>query len=743
MTNPTIGAVYLAVAGLVFLLGFVILKEAPRERPNRATALMLFFAGLGSGLGAIGFVLENPAAATGGMNDLIASFNFLWELFFPSLLYFACVFPTRNTVYRRIPFAGALIFTPHIFHLLFLVLLSQGVMVGELVASIAQAPLGRALVSAFRLPVELAIRFHQILFSLVNLFYIAVALTILFVSYRRAVEHRLRNQMRAIFIGLASCTGLYALAVPLPTLFNRPVEPILRTTLIVGALILGSGAIAYSMVRYRFLDANLIARKSILYAVTSAFLLAVYLTIVRQLDAFLETLPGYDTSIFKTAMLLLALVLFQPAFSWLEEVLDRFFLRDRTDYRAVLRRVSSEILTVLDLEKLTENVITTLLEATPARTTVLLIAPEGKPPVVRGFGGEGSVEDVAAIPRHALARYLEDVEILRDGDVAALAERRGVAEEVAPLLAMRPYVLLPLRHAGEFLGLIALGRKITEMRYKAEEVNLLQTLANQVSVAARNALLYRESLDKVLIEEELAVARRIQRQFLPETLPRILRFDLAALNVQSRQVGGDYYDLVPLGDGRYLVVIVDVAGKGVPAALLASMVQASIRTQADDGKPVREVMSRLNRLVFEATPEDRFATCFLARLDGAGLTVSFSNAGHNYPIVLPAAGGCRYLEEGGIPLGITSDAAYPQSETSLAPGDAILLYTDGITDARNRGGEDYGEDRLLLLMERLSREMTADEIVRTVADEVSRFTAGADQADDITLVALKAREVIQ
>jgi len=123
--------------------------------------------------------------------------------------------------------------------------------------------------------------------------------------------------------------------------------------------------------------------------------------------------------------------------------------------------------------------------------------------------------------------------------------------------------------------------------------------------------------------------------------------------------------------------------------------------------------------------------------------VSFSNAGHNYPIVLPAAGGCRYLEEGGIPLGITSDAAYPQSETSLAPGDAILLYTDGITDARNRGGEDYGEDRLLLLMERLSREMTADEIVRTVADEVSRFTAGADQADDITLVALKAREVIQ
>jgi sigma-B regulation protein RsbU (phosphoserine phosphatase) len=304
-------------------------------------------------------------------------------------------------------------------------------------------------------------------------------------------------------------------------------------------------------------------------------------------------------------------------------------------------------------------------------------------------------------------------------------------------------VLLPLRHGGEFLGLIALGRKITEMRYKAEELNLLQTLANQVSVAARNALLYRERLEKVLLEEELAVARRIQRQFLPASLPQTRRFGLAALNVQTAQVGGDYYDLVPLGDGRYLVVIVDVAGKGVPAALLASMVQASIRTQADESKPVREIMSRLNRLVHDATPEDRFATCFLARLDTDGLRVSFANAGHNYPIVMPATGGWRYLEEGGIPLGIAPDFAYPESETSLLPGDAVLLYTDGITDARNRGGEDFGEERLVRFVERLPRELSANEIVQAVADEVGRFTAGADQADDITLVALKALSVLE
>lgn len=742
MTNTTVGTVYLLVAGLVFLLGFVILRES-RERANRATALMLFFAGLGSGLGAVGFILEGVGAAKQGSNDLLRSFNYLWELFFPSLLYFASVFPHENRFYRRIPFGSFLIFGPHVFHLLFMILLGQGALWGGILANVAQATAGRVLISALRLPVELIIQFHQILFSLVNLFYIAAALTILFLSYRGATNSRIRNQLRAIFYGLTSCVSLYAAAVPIPTLLNHPWSPVIRSSLIVGALILGSGGIAYSMVRYRFLDANLIARKSILYTLTSGFLLIVYTTIVKQLDSYLDTVHGFDTTIFQTAVLLLALILFQPIFSWLDEMLDRWFLRDKGDYRALLRRTSSEILTVLDLEQLTENIVTTLREAIPARTTVLLLTPERSAPVVRGFGGGVDVARLAAIPRLTLARLLEGAELLRQEEIPALAAERKLDAEVAALLESLPFVLIPLRHGEDFLGLIALGRKITETHYKAEELSLLQTLANQTSVAVKNALLYRESIAMSILEEELAVARRIQRQFLPASLPQTQRYGMAALNLQTKQVGGDYYDLVELGEGQFLVVIVDVAGKGIPAALLASMVQASIRTQADLTNPVCRIMTRLNRLVHDATPEDRFATCVLARIGGDQSTVKFANAGHNYPIVLPAAGGWRYLEEGGIPLGITPGFEYGETTMSLEPGDSLLLYTDGITDARNLEGEDYGEDRLIRLAERLPRDLTADEIVRTVADEVSRFTAGAEQADDITLVALKALAVLE
>ena len=739
MSNTTIGTIYLLVGGLVLFLGLVILRESPRERTNRATALMLFVAGLGSVLGAIGFSLESVAGARAGSNDLLRSFNYLWELFFPSLLYFACVFPTENRLVRRVPFIAAWIFAPHAFHLIFMVLQTQGALWGRIAASLAKNPIGNAVIDYGRIPFEMVFRFHQILFSLVNIIYIAAGLTLLWISYRRTQNTLIKRQVFTIFCGLASCAGLYAVAVPIPTLLNHSWTAAVRSTLIVTALILGSGSIAWSMVRHRFLDANLIARKSILYAVTSGFLLAVYFTIVKQLDALLETVAGYDKTIFQTAMLLIALVLFQPIFSWLEETLERFFLRDKGDHRTLIRRVSGEVLTVLDLDELADKVLTTLREGVPARTTVLLVMPRERATVVRGFGGGVDLDTIASIPREALVRLLEGTDLVRRQEVGPLAEERGLTATVEPLLRTQPFLLLPLRHAGEFLGVVALGRKITEMRYTPEEVSVLQTLTNQTSVAIKNALLYRENLAKGILEEELAVARRIQRQFLPRLLPRTNRLDLAGLNVQSREVGGDYYDLMDAGDGRHLVVIADVAGKGVPAALLASMVQASVRTQSQDRKPVGEMMCLLNRLVYDATPEDRFATCFLARVGGDELEISFANAGHNFPLLLPAAGGCRPLEDGGIPLGIAPAFLYGEVSTRLEAGDSLLLYTDGITDARNMAGEDYGEDRLVHLAKSLPRSLNAEELIQAVAADVSNFTGGAEQADDITLVALKAQ----
>ena len=736
MTN-FVATLYLIVGALVFLLGFVILREAPGEKGNRATSLMLFSGGIGSVLGGIGLLLAGTnVTAPERTNDLLRSFNYLWEFFFPSLLYFACVFPEESRFYKRIPFATFWIFAPHIFHLAFLALLSQGAFWGQAAAWLAQNRAGATFLKVSHLPLELIVQTHRLLFSVVNLFYIAAALSLLWASYARSHNAVIRRQVGAIFAGLASCAGLYAVAVPIPTLFNLGWPPLTRSALVVAALVLGSSSIAWAMVRHRFLDAKLIARKSILYAVTSAFLIGIYIGVVRQVDALLETRAGFDTSAIQTAILLLALVLFQPAFTWLEEALERFFLRERSDHRTLLRRVTGEVLTVLDIGVLCDKVLNVLRESVNARTTILLVIPPDRPAIARGTGTGVDPDALAAIPRDALARLVQGASLLRREQITAIADERRVLGAIGPLMAAEPHLLLSIRHGEELLGLIALGRKITETRYTSEEVSLLQTLANQTAVGIKNALLYEDNLAKSVMEEELAVARRIQQQALPTHLPQTARIHMAARGTPSKQVGGDYYDCVELGPESYLFAIADVAGKGVPAALLASMVQASIRTQAGDGKPVVDIMSRLNRLVHEATPEDRFATCFLARLGAENFDLSFTNAGHNYPI-LASNGGARFLEDGGIPLGIRPEMDYPPANVTLRRGDTLLLYTDGITDARNLDGQDFGDERLIQLVRDLPRAMSAGETLEAIAGELDRFTAGAEQMDDMTLFALK------
>src|SRR5512144_167096 len=167
--NSFLATLYLLVGALVALLGFVILREGPREKANRATALMLFSGGIGSVLGGIGLLLLGVGATRGDPNDLLRSFNYLWEFFFPSLLYFACVFPEENRVTRRIPFIAAWIFAPHVFHLAFLALAGQGPFWGQVAAWMAQTSLGASLLKATRIPLDLIVQTHRLLFSVVNL----------------------------------------------------------------------------------------------------------------------------------------------------------------------------------------------------------------------------------------------------------------------------------------------------------------------------------------------------------------------------------------------------------------------------------------------------------------------------------------------------------------------------------------------------------------------------------------------
>jgi serine phosphatase RsbU (regulator of sigma subunit) len=249
--------------------------------------------------------------------------------------------------------------------------------------------------------------------------------------------------------------------------------------------------------------------------------------------------------------------------------------------------------------------------------------------------------------------------------------------------------------------------------------------------------LYRKTLDRVGAERELALARRIQRSFLLSEFPRRPRLEVHALNVSSKEVSGDFYDVVATPGDGVLLAIADVSGKGVPAALLSSMLQASLRTQAGGTASPAAMMGIINTLACQRDTTGQFATFFLASIHEPSMTLRFTNAGHNFPVLVRAGSERMLLETGGLIVGMREHVGYEEGTLVLEPGDRLVLYTDGVTEAENAAGEMYGEERLYALLDAVPAAASAEETVDRVLAGVRGFLAGTEAGDDITVMALR------
>ncbi len=244
--------------------------------------------------------------------------------------------------------------------------------------------------------------------------------------------------------------------------------------------------------------------------------------------------------------------------------------------------------------------------------------------------------------------------------------------------------------------------------------------------------------ERARLENELALARQIQARLLPAGPPAIAGFEIAGHYDPARQVGGDYFDHLDLGGGRVLLVIADVSGKGVPASLLMSGFRASLMSQAGDltaGDPVA-LSGHLNDFLVRSVESGKFVTAFLAFADARANALHFVNAGHNPPLLLRGDGSHASLEAGGLMLGVLPGAPYESARTSFAPGDLLLLYTDGVVEGANARQELWGDDRLLATVRRCAGRPSR-EVVDTIASEVRAFEGDAGPADDITLLAAR------
>jgi sigma-B regulation protein RsbU (phosphoserine phosphatase) len=269
------------------------------------------------------------------------------------------------------------------------------------------------------------------------------------------------------------------------------------------------------------------------------------------------------------------------------------------------------------------------------------------------------------------------------------------------------------------------------------DLELVSSIGNLASIALENARLFAEAIEKQRLEDELVLAREIQKGLLPGVFPAIRGITIGATNISSKQVGGDYYDVLALPDERYVIAIGDVSGKGPPASLLMANLQATIRALVPLNLSLSELTARVNDLMCQNTGGNKFVTFFWGIIDAVTRSLTYVNAGHNYPMLFRRDGTVERLERGGMILGVLKTVLpYEEGAVELRDGDVLLLFTDGVSEAMSKQSVEYGEDRLQAVLEGC-RECTPDEIIGRIHEDILRHAAGASQSDDITMMVLK------
>jgi sigma-B regulation protein RsbU (phosphoserine phosphatase) len=257
-------------------------------------------------------------------------------------------------------------------------------------------------------------------------------------------------------------------------------------------------------------------------------------------------------------------------------------------------------------------------------------------------------------------------------------------------------------------------------------------------VAAENMRLLEENVGKRRLDEQLQMARRIQHGFLPRQIPQTTGLEVAASTRFCLEVAGDYYDIIPLPGGETVLAVGDVSGKGAGAAMLMANLQASLRTAVGVGATLPEVMGRINELIVGNTPPEDYISFFVAVFDPVHRRLTYVNAGHNPPLLRGASGRIEPLDVGGLILGFMNEVRYEQATVALAPGDLLLLYTDGVSEAMNSAEEEFGENRLRSFLGRYDGQVPA-EALALLEREVLKFHGRADLEDDFTLLLARVR----
>ena len=583
---------------------------------------------------------------------------------------------------------------------------------------------------------------------------VVLFLVALFDKLRSASTPDARRRLRVLAVGSALSLGPLVLIFAIAPLFGQNPHAGNWFMGVVPFIVLFPLTLAYVLIVQRAMDLRILLRLGTKYLLARATLVMVEIgvaifVIVYFLVPMLERKghPAINAVLVTAGAALLFRVFFMRnslgtrAQRWL----DRKFFREAYNSELVLSELSEEARKLTDKQTLIETVLRRISDVLHVQQMAVWLRGSNVFQLQQAMGIEG-IDFAGPVMLKEESATVQN--LLRTNRPATLYQDRpedwfesAGADERAVLREVNAELLLPLPGRETLLGVMALGPKKSEEPYTPTDLRVLQSVAAQTGLTLEVADLVQslanEAAQRERVRREIEIAREVQQRLFPQRIPEMPGVSLAGTCRPALEVGGDYYDFIELEDGRLGLAVGDVSGKGISAALIMASLRASLRGLTLDGPGnLARMMEKVNRLVYESSSTNRYATFFFAIYDPIARDLHFVNAGHNAPILMRGASGeVRRLEAGGLVVGLLPVAVYEAQTIRLEPGDLLIGYTDGISEAMTADEEEWGEERLIASVQ--SNAASAAEVIEAIFHSADEFTAGAEQHDDMTLLIMK------
>lgn len=580
---------------------------------------------------------------------------------------------------------------------------------------------------------------------------LAIFFFTLILKSKLASSRDMKRRLRLVYIGTLLALAPILIMVAISVITGKAIEnsyPAWLFLSALGFLFLFPVTLAYAVVVHRAIDVRVVIRQSIQYALAKngVRILQLAATAGILLGALTFILDARHNRYQKITTIVAGVglvVLTRRGTDRLRWRIDRRFFREAYDAEQILVDLSNRVRMIEDPDTLFRTVAERIsLSLHVSRIAVLTGGPDlFVPAYLHGYSesfNNGISSDSAVVRQ--MQKEQRPVRIYL-GDPNSWINRSAGAEERRWLAQLQAELLLPLQGRGRLLGFISLGRKLSEEPYSNVDVRLLESVATQTGLALENFRLAseiaRQISERDRIERELEIAREVQERLFPQTRSPIPGLEYSGECLPALEVGGDYYDFFDLPGGKFGLAIGDVSGKSISAALMMASLQAALRGQALVLRgQLTTIISNVNRLLYETSAAHLYATLFYAEYDSGTRQLSYVNAGHNPPVLVRRSQEdfeFVRLKQGGLVVGLLPDSLYEQGTINLSPGDLLIAYTDGITEAVDPAGEEWGEEKLIHMISKL-HHLPAPDLLRELFAAVKRYTENAPQQDDMTLI---------